>query len=537
MVTTRKSSILGPDGAPVEVAILSEEMAAPGLWGVRQVPRESVATGMSPERLGDVLRAATNGHPRAYLTLAIDMEERYLHYSSQLQTRRLAFDAIPASVSSPDGVPPKITHAVHELVEAPEFRDACADLTDGISKGFAVCEMMWEFESGLLRPVSYAFRDPRYFTVDRITLSDLRLIVDHDLEGTPLPDAKFLRHVPRTRSGLPLRTGLARPAAWAFLIQNFTLQDWAAFCEIYGVPFRVGKYHQSASMEDKRTLLRAVRDIANDAGAIIPIGMDIEFHEVSGQQGERVFGGLLGYLDRQISKLVVGQTMTADDGSSLGQAKIHNEVRLDILRADCRQMAATINRQLVEYFVSMNFGPQERYPQVEFQVTEPEDIKAVSEATDRMVRLGLKVSQREMRKKIGLSEPVEGEDILVAMPSAAPVASQERNEEPKPRRKDRLSALSSHGTGCRCASCRTVQLAADDPESDDLDEVMADALSDWQEITDPLLEQLFALAANCGSFEEVLVKLDALRLDTGPLQERLARACAISRGIGDVKDI
>lgn len=533
MVTTRKSSILGPDGRPVEVPALSEEMAAPGLWGVRQVPRETVASGLSPERLGEVLRAATSGHPRSYLTLAIDMEERYLHYASQLQTRRLAFDAIPVSISSPDGIPTKIVDAVHELVEAPEFRDACSDLTDGIAKGYAVTELMWEYQGGLLQPVSYIFRDQRYFTVDRIGHADLRLLVENNLEGIPLPEAKFLRHMPRARSGLPLRTGLARPAAWAFLIQNYTLQDWAAFSEIYGVPFRLGKYHPSASMEDKRTLLRSVRDIANDGGAIIPIGMEIEFHEVSGQQGEKVFGGLLGYLDRQISKLVVGQTMTADDGSSLGQAKIHNEVRLDILRADCRQMAATLNRQLIEYFVAMNFGPQERYPQVEFQVTEPEDIKAVAEATERMVKLGMRVGQREMRKKIGLSEPVEGEELL----SAPTPAEQKPQDVPKPGEKEKLSALSSHGAGCQCQSCRTAQLAAGNPDKDDLDEVMDEALADWQEITDPLLEQLFALAAGCKSYDEVLAKIDTLRLDTGPLQERLARAMAIARGIGDVKDV
>ncbi|WP_159602410.1 phage portal protein family protein, partial [Starkeya nomas] len=184
----------------------------------------------------------------------------------------------------------------------------------------------------------------------------------------------------------------------------------AAFAEIYGIPMRVGKYHAGASETDKRALLRAVASIANDAAAIIPLGMDIQFIEAQGTKGEAVFGGLLEYLDKQVSKLVVGQTMTADDGSSQAQAKIHDKVRLDITQADCRQLANTLNRDLIPWFVSLNFGPQDRYPKATLPVAEPEDVKELTEAVARLVPMGLKVSQREMRQRIGVSEPEEDDD-------------------------------------------------------------------------------------------------------------------------------
>jgi phage gp29-like protein len=129
--------------------------------------------------------------------------------------------------------------------------------------------------------------------------------------------------------------------------------------------------------------------IANDGAAIIPQGMDVEFHEVNGSRGEAVFGGLLEYVDKQISKLVVGQTMTSDDGSSLGQAKIHNEVRLDILRADGKQLASTINRDLIRPFVDLNFGPQNDYPRIELPVPDPEDVEALSSSLAQLVPLRL----------------------------------------------------------------------------------------------------------------------------------------------------
>ncbi len=64
-------------------------------------------------------------------------------------------------------------------------------------------------------------------------------------------------------------------------VQSFTLQDWSAFAEVYGIPFRVGEYGAGASKGEMRKLLRAVTFIAYDASAIIPESMLIEFHEVA----------------------------------------------------------------------------------------------------------------------------------------------------------------------------------------------------------------------------------------------------------------
>ena len=415
----RKSSILGPDGNPIVTRTLSQEVATPTIAGVRRTHEERVAAGLTPERLGTILRDAAEGNARSYLTLAEEMEERYLHYASQLQTRRLAIESVDFTIES-DGVDTKIVDAVTELIHDDGFKEARGNLPDGISKGYAVVEMMWEFERKALRPVEFIDRDPRFFQLDRMTLRSLRLAVDGSIEGEQLPEAKFLRHMPRTKLGLPLRRGMARPAAWAYLIQQFTLQDWAAFSEVYGMPLRVGKYNASASPADKRTLLKAVASIANDAAAIIPQGMDIEFHEVNGANGAAVFSGLLDYMDKQISKLIVGQTMTSDDGSSLGQAKIHNEVRLDILRADCKQLAGTINRDLIKPFVDMNFGVQDKYPLVELPVPDPEDVKALSDSLGTLVPLGLRVKQTEIREKLGLSDPADDDELLVApAPKAA----------------------------------------------------------------------------------------------------------------------
>ncbi|WP_336801549.1 DUF935 domain-containing protein [Kaistia sp. MMO-174] len=529
-----RSSILGPDGQPMERTLLSSEVAGPAIMGVRHTLSDTVASGMTPERLAMILRGAAMGHTRDYLTLAEEMEERYLHYASQVQTRRLAIEGVETSIEASKGVASKITDAVRELVETAEFSDMLGAKTDGIAKGYAVSEMMWEYEAKLLRPVEYRWRDPRFFQFDRASMTELRLAVDGNLDGEPLPPGKFVRHTPRAKTGIPIRRGFARAAAWAFLLQSLALKDWAAFAEVYGMPMRVGKYHPSASEADKRTLLRAVASISNDAAAIMPTGMDIEFHEVSGSQGEAVFGGLLGYLDRSVSKLVVGQTMTSDDGASLGQAKIHNEVRLDILRADCRQLCTTVNRDIIPYFVAMNFGPQDAYPRLAMSVAEPEDIKALTEAVDILVPLGLKVSQREMRERIGLSEPAPDEVLL------QPRLTPEVRTDAPPVGKRPTAALGAHVAGCQCGGCLGIaRLAADRPRDhagDDVEAYLDEVMEGWQPMLAPMIDKLLAAANGATTFEDLLELVDGLDLDSRPLAEKLAIATSIARGLGDIKD-
>ncbi len=549
------SQILGPDGAPVSAADLAREVAAATEWGVRSVRREGVASGLTPETLAAMLRAAADGYARQYLTLAEEMEERYLHYGAQLQTRRLAIDAITPAVEAPEGTSAKIVDAVNGLVEDPNFTEMVTTLQDGIGKGYSVSEIIWDYQDGLLKPVDYRWRDPRFFVVDRVTLSDLRLAVEWDYEGVPLQPYKFIQHVPRSRMGVPIRGGVARSAAWAFMLQSFALKDWAAFSEVYGLPLRVGKYAANASKDDVRTLLRAVRGIASDAAAVIPIGMEIEFEQVQGTHGSAVFGELINYVDKAISKIIVGQTMTADDGASQSQAVVHNEVRLDILRAEGKATGRTLSRDLIAPFVAFNFGPQPSYPRVTFPVAEPEDITALSGALQMLVPLGLKVSAGEIRGKLGLSEPEEADELLEqakpppAAPPPAPGGPPGTGKGPSgpqppnpPAAPEGLRAL-AHVGRCQCGPCLALpaRLAADPAGAlpDGLEETeaaMAAALEGWQEVTDPLLGPLLLAASRAKSFDEALAMIARRGPDGSALLERLAAATAKARGIGDVMD-
>ncbi|KAK0350291.1 hypothetical protein LTR94_029630, partial [Friedmanniomyces endolithicus] len=218
-----------------------------------------------------------------------------------------------------------------------------------------------------------------------------------------LPAFKFIRHTVKAKSGLPVRSGLARIAAWGWMFKAFTQRDWAIFTQTYGQPVRIGKFRSGASDADKATLFRAVANIAGDCAAIVPEGMSIEFIESKNvASGSDLYERRSDWLDRQMSKAVLGQTGTTDTkqgGLGDGGNKVHGDVREDIETADCKALAATLNRDLIRPWVDLEYGPQKAYPRLRIARPKAEDVKGLVEALDKLVPMGMRVQMSEVRDK------------------------------------------------------------------------------------------------------------------------------------------
>lgn len=241
------------------------------------------------------------------------------------------------------------------------------------------------------------------------------MLSDTGLE-VPLPGFKFITAAIKAKSGLPLRSGLARLAAWGWMFKAFTQRDWAIFTQTYGQPLRLGKYGAGASENDKETLFRAVANIAGDCAAIVPASMEIEFVE-TGSVGASadMYLKRVDHLDQQISKAVLGQTATTDAVTGgLGSGKEHRQVQEDIERADARALAAILNRDLIRPWMQLEFGDLPAYPRLRIAREEPEDTKALAETAEAGVRMGLRISAKKTRDRLGLDEPEDDEDVLSA---------------------------------------------------------------------------------------------------------------------------
>jgi phage gp29-like protein len=243
---------------------------------------------------------------------------------------------------------------------------------------------------------------------DRITRRIPLLLDDRGLKQ-PLAPFKFVYLEIKTKSGIPIRGGIARPVAWMWMFKNYTLKDWVQFIEIYGQPFRIGKFAPGASQGDQDALLRAVISLASDAGCVIPSTMQIELVEAMKGGGTDVFEKLARYADEQMSKIVLGQTGTTDAApSGLGgqsSKNAHNDVRGDIERADASALMAAINLQLVRPYIDLNQGKQQHYPWLYIGRPEDQDVQLMIDAAAKLVPLGLKIRQQDIRGAVGFQSP------------------------------------------------------------------------------------------------------------------------------------
>lgn len=504
-------ALLDQYGRPVKVQALTRPMARPGITSIRQVWGGSTASGLTPQGLAEILSACDQGEHVPFVTLAQEMEERDPHFASVLGVRKravsgVAADVKPASDSARDK---DIADAVRERVTGHSgFADLVEDLLDGLGKGFAVVETDWARSKSEWWPDRFEHVDQRFIRFDRDTLRIPHLLDEADpVNGIPLAPFKFAYHTPRLKSGIPLRGGLARLAAFTWMCKAFAMKDWVAFAELYGLPLRLGRYGKDATREDVQELFKAVANIGTDAAAVLPENMRIEFQEVAkGSGGDKLFENLARWLDEQTSKAVLGQTMTADNGSSMAQAQVHNEVRHDIAAADARGVVGTIQRDIVQPYVDLNFGVQEAYPRIAIEVAEPDKVTERMKAAESLIGRGLRVPARELRTALKFSEPQDGEEVVGGAPAPAD---------------PRGLALNRAGDG---------------PE-DALDEIEAEMLAEWQPVMREALDPVEAAITEASSYDDALARLDAL----GPISsaraiEALVKGMYLARVQGDVQD-
>lgn len=488
-----RSPIVDQYGRAIEYDQLTEDVAAPRVTGVRHVWHPSVAGGLTPGRLASLLQAAAEGDARDYLTLAEEMEERDLHYASVLGTRKLALAGLNIRVeaATDDAEDVRRADMLREVVGAAEFGEVQTDLTDALGKGYSVAEIIWDRSGKTWMPERYEWRDPRFFAFDRETGQELRLLDDADMvNGIALAPYKFIVHRPRLRTGLPIRGGLARLAAVGYMCKAWTWKDWMGFADIFGIPMRVGRYGPNASKEDIGVLMSAVANLGSDAAAVIPESMRIDFTQAANVSGAGdFFKGLAEWWDKQMSKAIVGQTMSADDGASLAQAKVHNEVRLDLLEADAKAESNTLNRMFVRPFCDLNFAPGRPYPKLIIDVPQPENLELLIKAVTAMVPLGLRIEQSVIRDKFGLPEPAKDAEILAApaAPGAA-VATALNRERP---------AVPAAMPDIVDNQVKTMETSAAAPMDDMVEQIkeLLDSVSSLEEFRDRLIEVYPAMNA------------------------------------------
>lgn len=273
-----------------------------------------------------------------------------------------------------------------------------------------------DFSPGEIREVELV--DPRRILPEqRVLLYDID--VDSGIDITSVPEvlwyAQFYSPV-----------GLLEKAAVYTILKRHSWGSWDEFEELFGIPIRIAKV---ASQSDtvKNEVAGWLEEMGSAPYGVFPIGTEVEIKENSKQDAFKVFYQKIEALDKELSKLVLHQTMTTENGSSKSQGEVHESTLGEVIKADEKKMLAFLNDVLVPAMRALGYNiPEGARIEVE-QTTDP---KAQIEIDSKIMNGGYKLSKDYLERTYG----VELDDSQPAPepPGNDPETEDEEEEEEGP---------------------------------------------------------------------------------------------------------
>ena len=120
------------------------------------------------------------------------------------------------------------------------------------------------------------------------------------------------------------------------------------------MPWRVAKT-STRDPKEYRKLEDLIFNAGKDMGMVLPMDTEIQFIEAGKGDAFNVYDKRIDRANSELSKLVIGQTMTIEDGSSLSQSKTHLQVFMNLVEADRDMLRDIVNNQLLPRMVVHGF--------------------------------------------------------------------------------------------------------------------------------------------------------------------------------------
>ncbi|MET4128389.1 DUF935 family protein [Roseovarius sp. MBR-6] len=296
----------------------------------------------------------------------------------------------------------------------------------GLFYGYSVAEQMFRRDGQLWGWEDIRVRDRVRFRFDEEC--GLRLLtMSNMLVGEEMPGEKFwVFSTGADHDDEPYGLGLAHWLYWPVWFKRNGLKLWLIALDKFGMPTARGKYHSGATEEDQKKLLEAVVAIRSEAGIIIPEGMDIELLSAPSGASTLDYKALHDTMDAAISKIVLSQTMTTDDGSSRSQAEVHQDVADAVKKSDADLVCQSFNEGPVARLSEFNF-PGVAPPMVWRKMDDPEDTSAAVDRDSKLHAIGWQMTEERVKETYGdgyerVAAPVTG-------PEGAPSAFAEHRHD------------------------------------------------------------------------------------------------------------
>lgn len=155
--------------------------------------------------------------------------------------------------------------------------------------------------------------------------------------------------------GNPTDLGKLLKCCPSAIAKRNALAYWDEFAQLFGIPVRIAKTSSRDNNE-----IASIKDMLVNMGpaawGLFPEGTELEFVENGKGDAFNVFDRRIDRANSELSKCILGQTMTLDSGSSLSQSQVHLEVLQNLVEKDADMLRDVINDKLIPFLNNKGFN-------------------------------------------------------------------------------------------------------------------------------------------------------------------------------------
>lgn len=186
----------------------------------------------------------------------------------------------------------------------------------------------------------------------------------------------------KTTEKTPWYQGHVRTLSTRFLSRLSALVGHARLNEKYGLAFIVNEVPMDTDNAYVEQAAAQLRNLGRESVVTIRQGdskdnrWELDFRQIDPKAYE-TFVKSSELWANEIATDILGQPLTQNSGGhgSNAQARVHNEIRKDLVRADAQVLSSVWNEQLVRPWALWNYGSVDLAPRMKYVVDEPDSIK------------------------------------------------------------------------------------------------------------------------------------------------------------------
>lgn len=314
-----------------------------------------------------------------------------------------------------------IVEAENEAVEQliidslkPHLYDLISSIFNAKLFGYSITEIIYDRAlaetSGIYKIDCIYHRKPHQF----IPLFDMISCVKNEQYQSQTKLEPFGKYLVSSNGNIenPQGTPLLGCLYWLQKFRSKALHDWSLCLYRYAKPFAWGK----TESKNQKTLFSNLKKIKNGSSIVTDKDTDIEFLNAPSSGGQ--FLQLEDLIRKRIHLAILGQTLTSESGSSgsLAQAKVHENVRKDILNGDLRFIEKHLNKLASTLKVLNGFDDVETKLTLEIRKTV--DLERCERDAKLLQTGGIRFTKEYYLENYNLNE--NDFEVVAASPNAGP---------------------------------------------------------------------------------------------------------------------